>query len=811
MLVPDAERAHSARQCEQLPYPWTSHRQGLLEGHPMPCRAPEAAWEASGNGQQGEAAAPLPSPEESSALPQPRRRSYWQPKKKPTARLLRCVKPQELQVATPRPSTSAAVERPPQGVATPPATARRPTSLGPQTPLPPRPATRAGETPMSPKPTLAAKGKQAYEEEQTSSPRCNDIQVCLDQCLVRHIRQLENRASQALNRKTEENKLTLKQKEIDERRQRVAKLRENADFLVKQMEDRQARRKQDAAERAESFTTTSTKSTPRKAGVSEHRRDLLTSNLKEECASQISDDLLQDKLLAGRPRPATVLGTHEARSELHSCLTSQIEAKRLKREANRKQQLEEEVSMLKLEAQDIVRQSQLEQAPDSSNGHGGIMKREIALLLTWLVPSLATSCPAIAYHAGEKTCDSSKWVCRIMCSQDMLPNAKSANWCLAKHCASTSKRHKHIVEGMMAAGQDFCSRDLCFIQESEATGLLQKPSREGTLSAAQVNATKRGGCLTEGDVCSGFCEALGAAGDSHCLSKCTDCVDVIVDALGEYCDSCAGGDYKTTEKPTTTEEETTTEEPTTTEEETTTEEPTTTAKQYKTTTTEEPTTTTVKQYKTTTTEEPTTTTVKQYKTTTTEESTTTEDDDGDGGRRRRKDDDGGKDDDGDGGRRRRKYDDDGKDGGRRRKYDDDGTDGGRRRKSDDDGKDGGRRRKYDDDGTDGGRRRKYDDDGTDGGRRRKSDDDGKDGGRRRKYDDDGTDGGRRRKYDDDGTDGGRRRKYDDDGTDGGRRRKSDDDGADGGRRRKYDDDGKDGGRRRRKSDDDGSKPVYFSS
>ena len=125
-----------------------------------------------------------------------------------------------------------------------------------------------------------------------------------------------------------------------------------------------------------------------------------------------------------------------------------------------------------------------------------MMKWEIALLLTWLVPSLAT-CPAIHVKKHEQTCDSSTWVCRIMCSQDMLPGARNANWCVKKHCASPTRRHRRIVEGMMAAGRDYCSKDLCFIQESEATGLLQKPSRGSNLVTTQVNAT--GHCLTESD------------------------------------------------------------------------------------------------------------------------------------------------------------------------------------------------------------------------------------------------------------------------------------------------------------------------
>ncbi|CAE7335838.1 EIF3A, partial [Symbiodinium sp. KB8] len=105
----------------------------------------------------------------------------------------------------------------------------------------------------------------------------------------------------------------------------------------------------------------------------------------------------------------------------------------------------------------------------------------------------------------------------------MLPGMKPSK-CVAKHCASTNKRNQHIVQKMMAASAHYCSRDICFLQESEATGLLQKPRSGGQLVAAQVNASK--GCLSEEDVCDGFCNALMGKEDGHkpvdaqCKEKC---------------------------------------------------------------------------------------------------------------------------------------------------------------------------------------------------------------------------------------------------------------------------------------------------
>ncbi|CAE7949860.1 EIF3A, partial [Symbiodinium sp. KB8] len=297
---------------------------------------------------------------------------------------------------------------------------------------------------------------------------------------------------------------------------------------------------------------------------------------------------------------------------------------------------------------------------------------QILLLSSLALPAWA----GINIPVHERQCDGAAWVCRIVCSQGMLGGkGQKANWCVAKHCT----RQKAVVESMIAAGQDYCSKNTCFIQETEAIGLLQRP-QQGRLALTQVNATTN--CLDEKAVCGKFCDGLNSPND-FCMPKCLGNVHAIADALKEYCDECGSPpDYKTTtkkektttEEPTTTEELTTTEETTSAEPTTTTEEPTTTTEES-TTTTEEPTTTT---------EEPTTTD-KEYKTTTEEDETTTpvyppkkdDKDDRDGRRRRRPrgEDDGKKDDDKDG-RRGRKDDD--KDGRRGRKDDD--KDGRRGRK-----------------------------------------------------------------------------------------------------------------------------------
>ena len=252
---------------------------------------------------------------------------------------------------------------------------------------------------------------------------------------------------------------------------------------------------------------------------------------------------------------------------------------------------------------------------------------QIIVLCTWALPAWA----GITVPEHEKQCDGVSWACRIVCSQGMLGGrGQKANWCVAKHCT----RQKAVAAAMVAASQEYCSKKTCFIQETEAMGLLQfRKPQQGSLVAMQVNATTD--CLDEKAVCGKFCDALNSPRD-FCMPKCTEKAHAIADALDAYCDKCASpsDDPTTTEKEykTTTEEPTTTEEATTTTEEptTTTEEPTTTTEEP-TTTTEEPTTTT--EEPTTTTEEPTTT-EKEYKTTT----KPPVDDDMDG-RRRRKDDD----------------------------------------------------------------------------------------------------------------------------------------------------------------------------
>ncbi|CAE7308766.1 EIF3A, partial [Symbiodinium sp. CCMP2456] len=211
---------------------------------------------------------------------------------------------------------------------------------------------------------------------------------------------------------------------------------------------------------------------------------------------------------------------------------------------------------------------------------------QILLLFSLALPAWA----GINIPVHERQCDGAAWVCRIVCSQGMLGGkGQKANWCVAKHCT----KQKSVVESMIAAGQDYCSKNTCFIQETEAIGLLQRP-QQGRLALSQVNATTD--CLDEKAVCGKFCDGLNSPKD-FCMPKCLDNVHAIADALKEYCDECGSPpDYKTTtekEYKTTTDEVTTTEEPTTTTEEptTTTEEPTTTTEEP-TTTTEEPTTTT---------------------------------------------------------------------------------------------------------------------------------------------------------------------------------------------------------------------------
>ncbi|CAE7917325.1 EIF3A, partial [Symbiodinium sp. KB8] len=177
---------------------------------------------------------------------------------------------------------------------------------------------------------------------------------------------------------------------------------------------------------------------------------------------------------------------------------------------------------------------------------------QIILLCSLALPAWA----GINIPAHERQCDGATWVCRIVCSQGMLGGkGQKANWCVAKHCT----RQKAVAANMIAAGQDYCSKNTCFIQETEAIGLLQRP-QQGRLALTQVNATTD--CLDEKAVCGKFCDGLNSPKD-FCMPKCLDNVHVIADALKEYCDECGSPpDYTTTtekEYKTTTEKTTTTE------------------------------------------------------------------------------------------------------------------------------------------------------------------------------------------------------------------------------------------------------------
>lgn len=216
----------------------------------------------------------------------------------------------------------------------------------------------------SPRPLLCKRGQQAFHQEPESSPRCNNIKECLDQRMAMHIKELEQRAIRALGKRQDEKKMKEKNEELEKRRQRLQRLREHSDFLMKQMEDKEIRRKAEAAER-ESVVTASTHSTPRKprkAGVSEHRRDLLTSLEQEDCASQLTEELAQDQLLAGRPRPAVLLGRLKAREELRDCLHTQIEVRRKQRQEQERERLEMEVSLLQQESHFMEVESSMQKA-----------------------------------------------------------------------------------------------------------------------------------------------------------------------------------------------------------------------------------------------------------------------------------------------------------------------------------------------------------------------------------------------------------------------------------------------------------------
>lgn len=218
---------------------------------------------------------------------------------------------------------------------------------------------------VSLRPLLCTRGKQGFHREPDSSPRCYNIKECLDQHMAMHLKSLEQRARYAIEKRQDDVKLKQKQEELEQRRARLLRLREHSDFLMKQMEDKVLRRRADVEAERESVVTTSSPSTApalRKAAVTEHRRDLLTSHEKEDCASQITEDLAQDQLLAGRPRPAVLLGNVKARQELRDCLHAQIEVKKKQREEQRKERLEFEVSWLEHETLVMAQQSSRQKA-----------------------------------------------------------------------------------------------------------------------------------------------------------------------------------------------------------------------------------------------------------------------------------------------------------------------------------------------------------------------------------------------------------------------------------------------------------------
>lgn len=195
-----------------------------------------------------------------------------------------------------------------------------------------------------------------------NTPRSGLMQLCFDESVHRHISSLEKRALEAVRNRAEQSQFAVEsweQREIRERR--AAMNRENSQFLQRQMKEKENRRKVELElERASDVG--SIKSTPLQGcvGLTLQKRDLLASQEKDESRDFIAEAITKDALLAGLPRPASLLGHVKASSELKEQLDQQIEAKKAMREATWQHERNAEISRLEADSQEASQLAQLE-------------------------------------------------------------------------------------------------------------------------------------------------------------------------------------------------------------------------------------------------------------------------------------------------------------------------------------------------------------------------------------------------------------------------------------------------------------------
>jgi len=188
------------------------------------------------------------------------------------------------------------------------------------------------------------------------------LQRCAhDDALHRQIDVLETRASEALRDRAVESgrrdDVAVRSGRLQVERQ--AQIRENFEFVQRQIEAKEKRRRDEHAKKAEDLAESAI-SVPCGDIRALHKRDVLTSEAKEACAEQIA--AAAAACTSGSVSCASDGAERRAQRELRNALDEQVQARKAKREALKKSEMYMDARLLEMENREAAERRQAEQA-----------------------------------------------------------------------------------------------------------------------------------------------------------------------------------------------------------------------------------------------------------------------------------------------------------------------------------------------------------------------------------------------------------------------------------------------------------------
>uniref|UniRef100_A0A7S4Q8D3 CCDC81 HU domain-containing protein n=1 Tax=Alexandrium monilatum TaxID=311494 RepID=A0A7S4Q8D3_9DINO len=199
------------------------------------------------------------------------------------------------------------------------------------------------------------------------------LRSAYDDALHRQISALETRASEALRDKAELEGQMLRGRAMDAqvRAVRQAQRRENAEFLQQQIEESRSRKDAEKAASLSQARDVPMQKPPLMSRIdiaAMHRRDMLTSQAKEEHAQELASVVSgpSGAATARPPSPSTVAASQGSRSgaqrEFREALEQQIQANRERREAMQQFERRVEVDLLAAESREVSARREMEEA-----------------------------------------------------------------------------------------------------------------------------------------------------------------------------------------------------------------------------------------------------------------------------------------------------------------------------------------------------------------------------------------------------------------------------------------------------------------